>query len=249
MKLFLPGLLAFTLSLTLTSCDSSDANSTDGFLEGTAVPTTSLNVGDRIDFTPITSDSPTGIFVNSLTFDSNFTARESENTVEFTYQIEDDSGYSLTGVFDTTGFLQSALEATLSQDSPIAGQLRNLLLRDEDDFTEAELIEIATLLNPAGANLAVDVDGDSSELRSVGTQFYFANIDTTELDRLNGFVAGDYQIQISGFEIAFRQGIPNEFDQITVFHRIPFVTGISFFEESAETGRYLLQLGNNGPNF
>ncbi len=230
----------------LTSCDSAETiDTTDPalFPDGVSTSLEGVLTDDRFAYTSISSDNP----VNAvLTVDTDNVAN-GFGTVNFNYSKSGDFQFVLEADYDAVANLNSALQTSLASISPNGTRLRELLLRTEAVFTDAELDEIGDIINPLGAELTVDPD-NNGRLLAVAQRTYTHEVTSTNRDLAAGVQSGNYRIDDNSFIVSFRtptrQDLAN-FRLITGQTKIPEVSSATKEPFVQETGRWVLSLSNN----
>lgn len=249
--------IALTLITTsalsaLTSCDGGgdgeDQLTLDERDSLTAESLTPIEVssGDIITFTPGANYTATP---NSITLGpagsttAGSTSYEYKKAGEFVFTLSESSTVA------PEIALQISLVNTLTNQSgtgaTLDSRLRTLLHREEANFTNAELVEIASILNPSGANLEIIND---SQLIAIDTSIYYAEVTSSRGDQRRGTMGGLYYREASFYNIAFRAPTDVEKSLLRFVgddDLIPYVTSIFTSSEQTEDGSWDLRLVNS----
>lgn len=237
----------------LTACDTEERPAEDDPLNNPTATAPALEAyedGDAIQYTFVSSFSPNPPFITDMTFGSGGRVASGFGLPDFEYLRSGDIDFELVGPFNAEENLQSALALTLGDPSPQGTRIRQLLLRNEAVFTQAEINELLQLLNPAGGELSLNAD-NPLQIETASQRRYIHRITSTNADFTTGVMAGNYRVIAQGFVISFREPTPDELSQfrlLTSQHKIPFVTNITVTNPNAEVGRWLIQLGNRQTN-
>ena len=182
-------------------------------------------------------------------------------TTGFTYQgINNSVGgvtytYTRTGDHEFTHVATTMAEANLinALDAVISGRLGaqlgnriRTLLRQGPPYSNANLIEITQILNPAGANLVLNPTGTG--LRTLGTLTYTHEVTSTNLTRINGSMGGVYRLDSIGNEVIFRnltQGEANQWREMSINNFIPVLSNAQYGQIGLEQGTWVSSLINS----
>ncbi len=241
MKFTLPLLMTCATAL-LTSCDSSTLLNTS--IDETKLATV-LSVpasGDKIIFS--NTDGKPGPFLEEIVLDGSKT-----NTAFATYEYRQISPQRFDlDVVNRLGdsSVDVSLDNLLGEPTTLSSRFRELILRQEADFTTEELQEIVDLLNPAGASLIIDPDDPLQILSTVRRRYHF-EITSNEGDKIRGSMGGNYYVEENSFIVGFREPTGAELNTyrfLTIKHKIPFITRLSNGIQITERGTFVMDLVN-----
>ncbi|MFT5634299.1 MAG: hypothetical protein ACI9SQ_002031 [Rubritalea sp.] len=236
-------LLITCTSVLITSCDS----------------TTPLNTGvDELALATVLktpADGDTIIFSNTDAKPDPFLAEiELTGLVTATPNISYTYRQVSLQVFTLDVSLQNDLAANLNvpinnllgEPTTLISRFRELLFRDEVDFTEAELQEIVDLMNPSGASLLINPD-DPTEIMATTDRRYSFEVRSNQGDKILGSMGGVYFAEENSIVVGFRSPTVTElntFRFLTIKHKIPFLTGQRNNIQVTERGNFVIDLIN-----
>jgi len=246
LKKILPISLSLSASMLFSSCDSepfSVGTSPLDFPDAVTEALVSLVPGDTIEFTTQINGSPV---VDQLNFVGPNTA-ETFGAPPFLYEVQGPQEFTLTALFASQANLTSALDVALGDPSPLGTRIRELLLiGDSDNFTNADLVEIVTLLNPLGAELAINPD-NPLQLVATAERRLRQQITSTNIDQFEGVQGGIYESEDVSLIVNFR--VPSlsdlaQFRFITTQTRIPQVSTTAIDPFVSDLGTWVINFTN-----
>ena len=178
-------ILLLTLSsVFLISCDSGTPlnNGTDEsqLAKALTVPAD----GDKIIFS--NTDSKPEPFLPEVTLASTLTTTPNVN---YTYRQVTNQQFGLDVESRNATDLSPAVSNLLGEPTTLSARFRQLIFRDEADFTAEELQEAIDLLNPSGASLIIDPD-DPLKILASSERRYLFEIRSNLGDKLRGAMGG-----------------------------------------------------------
>lgn len=230
-------------SLLFTSCDSSTPLDTGvNILERATVLRVPAD-GDTLVFSNI--DDKSAPFVGQFVFEGARTI-----TPIFVYDYRQITRYrfdlNLTRLVSSDRALDDALSNILGDPTPLSSRFRQLIFREDDDFSTEELQEIASLLNPSGAALLVDPD-DPLKLLSTADRVYHFEVTSNVGDQLRGSMGGTYFTEENSYQVGFRNPTGAELNRyrfLTINHKLPFISGLTNGIRVTEKGTFIMDLVN-----
>jgi len=245
-KNILPISLGVCATMLVSSCDSEPftvGTSPLDFPDAVTEALTSLVPGDSIEYT---SSTPSSSVIEQLTFVAPNTA-ETFGAPPFFYEAIGPQEFTLTAVFGSQVNLTTALDVALGDPSPLGTQIRDILLiGDADNFTNADLVDIVTLLNPLGAELAINPD-NPLQLVATAERRILQQINSTNIDQFEGVQAGVYEVEDVSFIVNFREPSLLDLEQfrfITTQTRIPQVSTTLIDPFVSDAGTWVLNFTN-----
>jgi hypothetical protein len=239
-------------SLLFCSCDGGSDGEEDltveerDLLRAESLSSQEISQGDEIRWTP----SPeSGQQATVVTFGPAGDTALGTTTYDYTKAGEFIFNVVERPTTDPQQSLDRALLNTLSgqtgTESPLDSRLRELLHRDTDNFTTDELDEIASILNPSGANLSLSSSGGL--IRTTSSTF-FNEVTSTRGDQRRGSMGGRYFVESDVLDVDFREPTSSERAILRFFdgdNLIPFINETSFrTAERTEEGTWSLRLVN-----
>tara|TARA_B110000908_G_scaffold123432_1_gene144770 strand:+ start:1613 stop:2356 length:744 start_codon:yes stop_codon:yes gene_type:complete len=241
MKITLPLLLTCT-SVLFTSCDSNTP--LDSGVDESELATV-LSVpanGDTIIFS--NTDGKAGPFLEEITLTG---ATTSTTSINYEYSQVTSQRFDLNAVTQSGGTeLSGPLDNLLGEPVTLSSRFRELILREEADFTSDELQEVIDLLNPSGASLIIDPDDPLKILSTIERRYRF-EVTSNLGDKIRGSMGGVYFAQENSYLVSFREPTTSELNKyrfITIQHKIPFITGLANGVQVTERGTFVLDLVN-----
>lgn len=202
-----------------------------------------IREGDSIFFT---SSANVSALVSFLALDSSSGLIEAGD-IRYLYTKTAEKNFTIerVSVVDSQIRLTQALNLTLSgdaADSQLGSRIRELIHRDTPNFSPEELVELAGILTPSGANLAVTEDGT---LVTLNQEKHTCLVTSTVRDQAQGSMGGTYLVRGDATELAFRKPNGEELDLYRFLSPndwIPYVTFIFRPDEKVEEGTWSIEL-------
>lgn len=229
------------LPLSFTSCDSGPGEDVSSASDAADSPSPSLEPGDILAGDVIIYDTTnadpiyTTIVLNGATTDIG-----DSDTIN--YIKTGDYTFTMTLDRQAADRMEIAIQLLMSDPTELGSDFRRILLNPDADFTDEELLRLATLLSAFNAPVNF-VEGENKlffESEVVHTHL----VTSTNLERVNGTMGGRYTADASGFVIGYREATEGEFRLITTDHVIPFISDISETFDNIESGTFILDLTN-----
>jgi hypothetical protein len=242
MKITIPLLLTFA-AILFTSCDSTTPLDTGVNEDKLATALTAPADGDKILFT--NTDDKDDPFLDELELSGE---TSTSPNISYVYRRVSDQRFDLDVNFrnNQSLTLAPALNNVLGEPTTLSSRFRELIFRDEVDFTPAELKEIIDLINPSGASLIINPD-DPLQILATSNRRYRFEIRSNEGDKIRGSIGGVYFADESSLVVGFREPTGAELGQfrfLTIKHKIPFLTGVRNRLQVTERGTFVMDLVN-----
>lgn len=202
-------------ALQLTSCDGGSSGEEDltvaelDLLRAESLIASDFTQGDTIRWTPSAE------FVQNSITDITLGPAGDTSTPFFSYEYRQEGTHSFSfterNLSDPRVALEVALDNTLSAQSgtdvSLGAPIREILNRDSPNFTNSELNDLLTFLNPSGANLTLLPNGD---LIVTTITTFFNEVNSTRGDQRRGSMGGVYFAESSSFDITFTEATDQE---------------------------------------
>lgn len=241
-------LATVTAFLPLVSCDGSNDGEEDLTLEerdsltADSLSSTEIYSGDRLQWQPNDATEPK---YDIVTFSAGGTASQTNNFFSYSKTGEKLFVVERTSSYTAQQRLSISLSNTLlgtSTNAQLGSRLRELIHRDDPDFTEDELKEIISILNPSGATLSLLDDGT---LVTSENDTYTHLVTSSREERNNGTMGGTYYIESDAINVVFRNPTQEEMNAIRFLGADDWIPdiGIQFYsDERVESGNWELEL-------
>jgi hypothetical protein len=236
-------LLLVITTVFITSCDS--ATPLDTGIDGTKLAKALKQPanGDTIIFT--NTDSKPDPFLPEIVLTGLTTTSPN---ISYVYTLVSDHRFNLdvNNRNDELVSLDLAVNNVIGEPTNLGSRFRELIFREEANFTVGELQEIIDLLNPSGASLFINPD-DPTEILASSDRVYRFEIRSNEGDKLIGSMGGVYFVEESSIVVDFREPTPSELNTyrfLTINHKIPFLTGKTNRLQVTERGNFVIDLVN-----
>lgn len=137
------------------------------------------------------------------------------------------------------------IDTLLGGNSRLATEFRALILRDEPEFSEAEVERLKAILNPSGAEL----EGDTvNNLFVLGQILFTHEVTSTLADQRLGTMGGVYRTDVIADRLGFRPPTDSElglYRFLSPYSQIPYITGQAP-EVFSNSGTWIFKLINAG---
>lgn len=237
-------LLLFTFTTVfIASCDSTTPLNTGVDESQLATVLTVPANGDKLIFTN-TDDKPAP-FLPEITLTGLTT---STSNISYVYSQVTNQQFDLDVTLrnNQSLSLDPAINNILGEPTTLSSRFRELIFREEADFTVDELQEIIDLLNPSGASLIINPDNSLQILATTNRKYRF-EVRSNQGDKIRGSMGGVYFAEESSLVVDFREPTPSElntFRFLTINHKIPFLTGERERLQITERGTFIFDLVN-----
>ncbi len=228
---------------SLYSCDSASLPNDGTDEDARATVLRQPANGDKIIFT--NTDPKPDPFLTDITLTG---LRTVTTNISYIYKQVSNYQFNLEVALrnNNASTLDPVLINVLGDPTPLGSRFRELIFRDEAVFTNAELLEIISFLNPSGASLFINPD-DPLEIAASTNRLYLFEVRSNQGDKIRGSMGGVYYTEESSIKVAFRDPTPNEyrlFRFLTIKHKIPYITGIRNLGQVTERGTFVMDLFN-----